>query len=114
MRPAWKRSSSCSIKRGWHQGRTPAATRDEGVMFDRVPTKAKDIGTVLRSLGIAASEAWRVPRTLEQAQLREFVDEASHSGSGLVMFLEFLSYAMQAQSAVACVHCLGSGRAKAV
>ena len=44
--------------------------------------KIKEIGTVMRSLGLAASEA----------QLREFRTEAEQKDSAFVQFPDFLSY----------------------
>mmetsp|Transcript_93731 Transcript_93731/g.176222 ORF Transcript_93731/g.176222 Transcript_93731/m.176222 type:complete len:164 (-) Transcript_93731:106-597(-) len=50
--------------------------------------KIKEIGTVMRSLGVAASEA----------QLKEFVAEATQKDSSHVQFADFLLYVKRAQS----------------
>lgn len=56
--------------------------------------KIKEIGTVMRSLGIAASEA----------QLREFAVEAAKKDGTYVQFPDFMSYVKRAQTVEADKH----------
>jgi len=51
--------------------------------------KCKDIGTVMRSLGVGAKEK----------QLKEFITQASQKGS-FVSFPDFMEYVKKAQSAL--------------